>query len=225
MMLIEPGDVHATLAVSVPSDFDVVRFAPGVFERAMSELDRAGRFHFRAPSGENPAVALAMTELVRAHAHGEQGLSIEAHEAELVRTVVDELSEAPGRSAKRLHPVRDFRLRRAAEYLRANLRSKPSLDELAAELRVSKYTLCASFKAAFGTSIGYYWMSARVAEACRRLLQGVPIKLVSSDLGFTDEAFFTRMFRRHRGVPPGAWLRIQRKNSTRPRGRPLVRSA
>jgi transcriptional regulator GlxA family with amidase domain len=65
-------------------------------------------------------------------------------------------------------------------------------------------------------------MAARIARASRLLLLGTPIKLVTAQLGFVDEAFFTRIFRRHRGLPPGAWVRIQLKNSPRARDEPLL---
>jgi AraC-like DNA-binding protein len=221
MMLIEPGEVHVTQAVSKAADFEVVRFVPAVFEEARRELGLRGEFHFRAPTGDNPRVTRAVAELGQAHARGDSNLELASLSTELVSLMLSELSEQPSNVGVALDPVRDFRLRQAREYLRSQLDDKPSLDELAAELKISKYRLCAIFKAAYGVSVGQYWMAARMAEASRSLLLGVPIKHVAAQLGFVDEAFFTRVFRRHRGLPPAAWVRLQRQNSPRAPGQPL----
>jgi AraC-like DNA-binding protein len=223
LMLIEPGDVHATHAVSRPADFDVVRFLPEVFQRASEELGLPPGFHFRAPISESPPVCRAILELIRAHADGEAQFQISARSAELVTLILAELGERKDIAA--LDPVRDYRLRRVREYLRSHLVQKPSLDELAVELKLSKYRLCTIFKLAYGVSVGQYWMAARIAEASRLLLGGTPIKLVAAQLGFVDEAFFTRIFRKHRGMPPASWVRLQQRNSPRSRGEPLLRIA
>jgi len=225
LMLIEPGDVHVTLAVTAPADFDVVRFLPEVVDEAMHELSRPGEFHFRTPACEHPLVAGALSRLIRAHAEGADPFVLDALSAELLGLMLTELGETPSSAGVALDPVRDFRLRRVREYLRSHLEQKPSLDQLARELKLSKFRLCKIFKAAYGVSVGQYWMAARMAHASRLLLLGTPIKSVTARLGFVDEAFFTRMFRRHRGLPPGAWVRIQQKNSPRSEHEPLLRLA
>lgn len=225
LMLIEPGDVHATQAVSKPTNFDVVRFVPGVFEAAMQELGLRGEFHFRAPDSEDPDVSQVILDLVRANAEGAEPFHLSALSAELVSLMIERLGQRASDSGIALDPVRDFRLRRVKDYLRANLCQKPCLDELATDLSISKYRLCTIFKAAYGVSVGQYWMAARVAEGSRQLLAGVPIKVVAPSLGFVDEAFFTRIFRRHRAMPPAAWVRLQQQNSRRARGEPLARIA
>lgn len=225
LMLIEPGDVHVTLAVTAPADFDVVRFLPEVMSDAMRELSLPGEFHFRTPACENPRVAGALMNLIRAHAEGSEHFELEVLSAELIASALSELGEAPSAAGVALDPVRDFRLRRVREYLRSHLEQKPTLDQLAGELKLSKFRLCKIFKAAYGVSAGQYWMSARIAQASRLLLLGTPIKSVTEQLGFADEAFFTRIFRRHRGLPPGAWVRIQQENSGRAKHEPLLRAA
>ncbi|HEX4339186.1 MAG TPA: AraC family transcriptional regulator [Polyangiaceae bacterium] len=213
LMAIEPGDVHVTHKVTSPAAFDVVRFDPALLEDAMLALDRPGTFHFRAPAVNNPVVLEAIHALVRVHAQNADAFEVESASAELVTKLVDELSELPSPSGVMLDPVRDFRLRRARDYLREHLAEKPSLDELAREVGMSKYRLCAVFKSTYGVSPGQYWAARRISEACRMLLRGMPIRRVAQELGFVDEAFFTRMFRKHRGCPPGAWVALHRANS------------
>jgi AraC-like DNA-binding protein len=213
LMAIEPGDVHVTHAVTAPAAFDVVRLDPSLFDDAMRALDRPGAFHFKSPAVHNMVVQDALHALVRAHAQNADPFEVESACAELVTKVVDELSELPTASGVQLDPVRDFRLRRARDYLREHLSDKPSLDALAREVGMSKYRLCSVFKATYGVSPGQYWAARRISEACRMLLRGTSIRRVAHELGFVDEAFFTRMFRKHRGCPPGAWVSLHRANS------------
>ena len=213
LMAIEAGDVHVTSNVTAPAAFDVVRIAPALVEEAMRALDRRGPFHFRSPAVTNPVVLEALTGVVRATAQNADAFEVESACAELVTKVVEELSEVPTASGFMLDPIRDFRLRRARDYLREHLAEKPSLSTLAREAGMSKYRLCAVFKAAYGVSPGQYWAARRISESCRMLLAGMSIRRVAQELGFVDEAFFTRMFRKHRGCPPGAWVALHRANS------------
>jgi len=213
LMAIEPGDIHVTHMVTAPAAFDVVRLEPSLLDDAMRALDRRGSFHFRAPATSNAVVLEAVHMLVRATAQNADPFEVESACAELVTRVVDELSERPTPSGVMLDPVRDFRMRRVRDYLREHLAEKPSLETLAREAGMSKYRLCAVFKTTYGVSPGQYWAARRISEACRMLLRGLTIRRVAQELGFVDEAFFTRTFRKHRGCPPGAWVALHRANS------------
>jgi AraC-like DNA-binding protein len=48
-------------------------------------------------------------------------------------------------------------------------------------------------------------MARRIDTARKRLLDGEPIALVAADVGFFDQAHFTRQFKRHVGIPPGRY--------------------
>jgi AraC-like DNA-binding protein len=215
LMAMEPGEVHVTHVVTAPAAFDLVRLDPSLVDDAMRALDRRGSFHFASPAMKNPSVLEAVRALVATHAQPSDAFEIESAATELATKVVQQLSEVPNASGLALDPVRDFRLRRARDYLREHLVKKPTLDALAAEAGMSKYRLSAVFKATYGVSPGQYWAARRVAEACRLLLRGTTIRAVAAELGFIDEAFFTRMFRKHRGCPPGAWVALHRTNNKR----------
>jgi AraC-like DNA-binding protein len=213
LMSINAGDGHATLRVHAPSAFDAVKFAPSLIEDAARELHPRQPFRFRSPSADNTNAFRAIQQLVHAIALGHDPLVIESTCHEVARTVVIELAEAAVRVADPMDPVRDRRLRRAREYLLEHSSVRPSLQTLARETGLGKSQLCALFKKGYGTSIGQYWTGWRITKAKALLLQGIPAKYVAADLGFSDEAYFSRIFRRHNGLPPGAWVSLYRRNT------------
>ncbi len=117
-----------------------------------------------------------------------------------------------GRSLTRLDPVRDYRLRRVREYLRAHLGLRPTLAELEAVSDLGQWRLCVVFKRSYGITIGQYWNSLRLAQSVRYLQSGLSIKMIVSELGYVDEPYFSRVFKAHYGVAPGAWSRLYRAN-------------
>lgn len=186
LMATEPGDIHVTTNVTAPADFDLVRLGPTLVAEAAEGLEHVGRFHLRTPSLEDAVVHSAIRRFVAVNATGQTPFEVDAACGDLLAAIVQRLSEVPQKTGVKLDPVRDYRLRRAREYLMAHIEDRPKLDTLAGDLGLSKFRLCALFKDAFGVSIGQFWTACRIHEAERRLLLGVPIKDVARDLGFSD---------------------------------------
>ncbi|MET0790796.1 MAG: AraC family transcriptional regulator [Polyangiaceae bacterium] len=212
IMAIEPGDLHVTEHLRVAergADFDVVRFSPSFLTDVAYELGVRGTFHFDAPAVRDPLTFSALRGLVDAVAEGREGGDLESACSLAAHAVTSRLAEAPAPLA-RANPIRDFRMRRLVDYLRANLTKRPSLAELAAVTQLSKWRLCVIFEQTYGISIGNYWRELRSRDAGRRLRRGVPIKMVVSELGYADEPHFSREFKAHYGLTPGRWLSLCR---------------
>lgn len=97
-------------------------------------------------------------------------------------------------------------LRRLAERLiNQTLQAPPTPAELAAKLNVSVRQLYRQFELD-GDSIGRYIQRQRLHCAARDLAQGadtgLPITTIAYKWGFTDSAHFSRVFKRHFGMPP-----------------------
>ena len=125
-----------------------------------------------------------------------------------MHSLLGRLGETPTRPIAGTDPIRDFRLRRLVDYLRAHLDKRPPLAQLAAEARLSTWRLCVVFEQAYGVSIGSYWRELRTRDAGRRLRRGVSIKMIVSELGYADESHFSREFKAHYGLTPGRWLSL-----------------
>jgi AraC-like DNA-binding protein len=137
-------------------------------------------------------------------------VAVRAHE--LAYTIVTEL--APERR-RPYAAVRDFRLRRVRERLIEEPSARPVLDDLARDADLGKSQLCALFLREYGLSMGEFWTGCRIAKARALLLEGRPAKDVASELGFTDQAYFSRIFKRHTGLAPGVWTSLYRRNRGR----------
>jgi len=213
IMAIEPGETHVTERLRLQggaADFDVVRFAPSLVSDAARGVGASSRFHFGTPAVDDPSSFDALLGFVGAVAGGD-AFEIECARSQALHALISRLSE-DRRSLPSLDPVRDYRLRRVREYLRAHLSARPTLAELEAVADLGQWRLCVVFKRTYGVTIGQYWNALRLAESVRCLQSGLSIKMIVSTLGYVDEPYFSRVFKAHYGVAPGAWLKLFREN-------------
>jgi AraC-like DNA-binding protein len=106
----------------------------------------------------------------------------------------DALDRHPGRLAMDLRDLLDERLF-----------ERTTLAGAARDLGASPSRLVHSFTGTFGIAPHQYVTARRIDAARRRLLDGEPIALVAAEVGFYDQAHFTRQFKRHVGAPPGRY--------------------
>ena len=220
IMAIEPGETHVTERLKLQggsADFDVVRFAPPLVADAARAVGAGSGFHFGTPAVEDASSFDALLGFVGAVAGGDP-FEIECAKDHALHSLVSRLGEK-ARSSTPLDPVRDYRLRRVREYLRAHLEVRPTLAELEAVADLGQWRLCVVFKRTYGVTIGQYWNALRLAESVRCLQSGLSIKMIVSRLGYVDEPYFSRVFKTHYGVAPGAWLKLYRANDRLNRSR------
>jgi len=114
----------------------------------------------------------------------------------------------------RLHCEREPRfLTLAVEYLHAHHLDRIDLGALARGVGVHPSRLAHEFRARLGVSPGEYVRCLRLEWAARELGAGeVSVAEVALRAGFYDQSHFSRMFRRHYGIPPAAWRRSRREH-------------
>jgi AraC-like DNA-binding protein len=222
LMNINPGDGHHTVRVHAPAAFDVVKLAPWWIERAAAEFGVRGPFWFGSSTCSNEAVSLSIRALMAAVSQDESEFVVEAACHDLTYALLTELGEASHAPSGGSQGSEDPRILRVHEFLVEDPSARASLDVLASETGLGKSQLCALFKKRYGMSIGQYRTGWRIAASRKLLLEDVAPKCVALDLGFTDEAHFSRMFRRHHGAPPRAWVSLYRRNSRTGHSKPLV---
>ena len=103
-------------------------------------------------------------------------------------------------------PHDDEQVRKAEDHLSANFHRDVPVDELAARVGMSRRNLVRRFKDATGARPGAYIQMLRVAAARSMLEDGAAsIEQVGMAVGYTDTAFFRRVFKRHSGMTPAAY--------------------
>ncbi|MEU9158995.1 AraC family transcriptional regulator [Streptomyces sp. NPDC048424] len=121
------------------------------------------------------------------------------------------LDLAAGRRAPAPEPA-DTRIAAVLDRLRTDLSGTPRLAELAAETGMSREHLIRTFTRATGTPPYAWHLSARLAEARRRLRKGEPVADVAHVLGFADQAHFHRHFAAAYAITPGRYRRLSQIN-------------
>jgi AraC-like DNA-binding protein len=161
---------------------------------AIEELGRAFDASFGTPRpGEEDALAmlgLAAASLLR-HYEG-----LEALRGALV---------VPG--AARLSRERRLSLH-AADYLRRHVSDPVTAGDVAAACHVSMSTLSHIFKKSMGLGIAAWLGTVRIEKAKAMLARGASVTETALECGFGDPNYFSRVFSKSEGMPPGRWVRI-----------------
>lgn len=100
---------------------------------------------------------------------------------------------------------------RHVEALAAGIANHPgrrfAVPDLAAQCGLSESHFRRRFQALMGSSPVEFINAARIAAAKERLVAGITIKALAAELGFRDEFYFMRTFRRVAGMTVGQFLR------------------
>lgn len=105
---------------------------------------------------------------------------------------------------KRYHS--DRAILRLQDWLEQEFREPVSLARLARQAGLTERSLLRRFKQATGDSPTTYLQLLRVEEARRRLeSSSASIESITRDVGYEDISSFSRLFRKHTGLSPGAY--------------------
>ena len=96
--------------------------------------------------------------------------------------------------------------------IESNIENGLRIDDLAAQVGLSRYHFLRCFKRATGSSPLQYVLARRVEHA-RQLLSHSEesIAAVAYAAGFSSQSHLNAMFKRHLGVTPGAFVRVHRR--------------
>ena len=99
-------------------------------------------------------------------------------------------------------------VRKAVQFIEANLRTPLTLTEVARESGISKYHFARTFKALTGKTFKEYLNFRRVEQATILLRKGdMTVTEVCFQVGFNDLSYFDRVFKRLEGKSPLAYQR------------------
>lgn len=128
--------------------------------------------------------------------------------AQAIRTY---LQVAPRDPAGWIRAIHDPVVGRAMSVIHAQPGSDWSVQRLAREVSMSPSRLAARFSQTLGDSPMAYLTKFRMHVACKKLVTSqAAIDQIGLDVGYNSAAAFSRAFKGHLGVAPGAWRAQER---------------
>lgn len=159
----------------------------------------------RTPVLTNPKLSEAVTAAFEA---GREPLAIDSLIVRLAEGLLDADPSCTQAPSPRHLPV--AALQRAREFLDTEKTRVVRSAELEAVTGLTRYDLARQFRLLYGTSPYRYLLMRRLHRARDLLARGRPLSAVAVDVGFADQAHFTRMFKATFGLTPARYRALSR---------------
>ena len=93
-------------------------------------------------------------------------------------------------------------------YVSCNSSRTILIDDIARYVGMNRSSFCTFFRQATGKTFVEHLNEYRIERACRMLQEGVlSVAEICFACGFNDIAYFSRVFKRYRGIAPSLWQR------------------
>ncbi|WP_416147344.1 helix-turn-helix domain-containing protein [Salipaludibacillus sp. HK11] len=103
-------------------------------------------------------------------------------------------------------------LNRAVSFINQHYHTYVTIDEIANAANVSKYHLIKLFQKSLNITPGHYVTNKRIEKAIELMVNtDFTIKTIAEKVGFANDNYFNKVFRKVVGIPPGEF----RKNKNR----------
>ena len=98
------------------------------------------------------------------------------------------------------------------DYIKTNYREKITLDDVANYAYLSKSYLSKIFKEEMDCTLTAYINKVRVEKSKQLLLdERISLADIAGQVGFEDQSYFTKVFKKVTGISPGKFKRIKER--------------
>jgi len=213
VQLSEPGEVQHLGAEGGPVSLFVVRWSEEALQAAAARLGLPQGLQWNSAFLSADKYTASMDQLFTLLNEGAPAEDVESAYAQVTTDLL--LSAGTGAFPKRHHGGHPT-IRRAIEKMKSGLSETASLDELAAQARLSKFHFARSFRKTTGLAPHQYRKLLRVEQARRMLEGGLSVTDTAQQMGFSDASHLVRSFRDCLGVAPGVWAKAWRASDPNP---------
>ncbi|GGH23417.1 AraC family transcriptional regulator [Paenibacillus segetis] len=124
------------------------------------------------------------------------------------KTLLQQLFIAIAQNVKKQNQnyATSLKIEKIIQYMNQHMNHRVTLTELADLVQLSSTYLSRAFKVVTGYSVIEYFNKMKMDKAKEMILEGdKKIKEVAGELGFTDEFYFSRIFKRIEGISPSEY--------------------
>jgi AraC-like DNA-binding protein len=172
--------------------------------RSLTGVENAARsLSVAGPIIRDPALANRMYAMHRCSQENGPALVRDEAYLEFASQLLQRHVRSPGNPARL--GKEETAIRTAREFLDQNLGDHVSLEDIATVVGLPPFQLYRAFERALGMTPHAYQRQARVRLAIRLIRTNHSLVEASALSGFSDQAHFTRWFRRFMGVTPGQY--------------------
>lgn len=105
-----------------------------------------------------------------------------------------------------------FYLTAVTQYIAEHIQEKLTIDHLAAQFHIGRTKLIRDFREFFSMTVSQYITMERLVRARMLLQGGESVLAVAEKCGFTDSAYFIRVFRKYYGITPAIYRKQSSEN-------------
>ncbi|WP_339490413.1 helix-turn-helix transcriptional regulator [Pseudomonas sp. RL_5y_Pfl2_70] len=205
VVLMNPGDVHACNPIDdQPWSYLMLYVETPWLTDLQHQLGFSAELEFRRFSDTHLNDARLFRDLNALY-----GVLVDEQQDVLRKqsTAVEFFSELQLRLDPIEQPLREpnFKLERAADFIRQHCTDLLSLDDICAAAELSPSYLIRAFKQHYGMTPHAFVVNQRIQFARECLRRGQLIADVALEAGFADQAHFQRAFKQHLAATPGQY--------------------
>jgi AraC-like DNA-binding protein len=205
-----PGEVHDGMPIgSTPRRWRMFHIEPSAMARLFG-VTSSDDIEWHAPVMDDQALRSALDRAFAAS--GAAGPSPQTLNSDDSALLEEALLLAVGRALPLAAPPQARQkngqnLAIIVDRLSDDIKHAPTLDELAALVGTSRYTLVRQFRRRHGLPPMAWLLQLRLQRARERIAAGWGLADTATSCGFSDQSHLTRLFTRQFGYTPGSWRR------------------
>ncbi len=206
LIMVNPDEVHTGYAPSA-SGWTYRCFYPsfGLLEAIGSELGSKSAIFFNKTVTDDTALTKQFMATHQLFSTNTSQLELDSSLHELLAAFI--VRHANLNLVAQAAPIEPKAVRMAREYLEAHLTTNISLKEVAAITDLSEFAILRAFKRIHGLPPHAYVLQNRLKQAKAGLRLTKDITQVALEFGFSDQAHFTRLFKKTFGITPAVYQR------------------